>query len=205
MRRASTFFVAILILSFVGACGDDDVASPCTTCAKPPSPPRSLDQIHEGIERSLSERSFAAYDLLLGEDFVFYFWAGDFYEEFPISSWGRAEELETMESILVTPPDPALAIESIEFTRLETVETWGDEIQNPELLDADWVSVVRVQLVVAFADDTVDVAGRWRIYVEEHEDEDGAYFTIRAWEDLGPALLRQDEDASSWGSFKARF
>lgn len=185
--------LVIAAVTLIGGCGifspdepgDDGPIVP----SDPWVPATTTAQFITNFERAWEERDLERYDELLAENFIFYVWSQDL-DEVGVGFWDRAEEMDTARQMFGTPDsDPSLTVESIEFSVFDPEVTFSDQIEDPDLADADLVGTYRVELIVGFPGDDATVRGSQEFYLKKVEDTiDGqtlSVYKLRAWKDLG--------------------
>ena len=192
-RPALRALLVLMAVTLVNGCGifspdeagDDGPVVP----VDPWIPATTTAQFITNFERAWEERDLERYDELLGEDFIFYLASQDI-NEIGIGFWDRAEEMDTARQMFGTPDsDPSLTVESIEFSEFVPTVAFSDQIEDPDLADADLVGTYRVSLIVGFPGDDANVRGEQEFYLKKVEREiDGqtlSVYVLRAWKDLG--------------------
>jgi hypothetical protein len=170
------------------------------------------------FKNTWEKMSISDYELLLGDQFQFFFDPNDGLEQFVGPSWSREEELASVKSIFggeagydliyqaAIPP-----VLSIQFTTFAKIIDWENPPTDPLYQGTLWARY-KVGISVSFqgVEQTILVTGDNDFYVVKVPQTDGPdIYKIKVWEDQGPAIgAKRTESMSqqrSWGSLKAMF
>lgn len=188
--------VAILAAIVVG-CGEDETRIMDQGAEPEPYPPATTqDQLIQNLELAFNERSFAEYEALLHEDFVFYFAPEDVDVLHEGVSWERARDLASMYNLFNglpgqkpdgTPQAPVQRIE-LELIADDPGARWTDQVA--EEFAGTTMKRYRAEMDVHYtAGSPSHVVGLQEFYAAPVEvslgGSDGTVFRLKYWRDLG--------------------
>jgi len=158
------------------------------------------------------------YELLLDDQFLFFFDPNDGLEQFVRPSWGRQDELDSVGAMfrgdagfdLIT-QEAIPPILSIEFTTFAKIVDWSDPGNDP-FYAGTLMARYKVGIKVQFqgVEQYIPVTGDNDFYVTKVQQTDGPdIYKIKVWEDRGYFLkginLKGFSESTTWGRLKAQF
>ncbi len=178
----------------------------------------SPDALMSNFKNTWEKMWISDYELLLDDQFLFFFDPNDGLEQFVGPSWGRQDELDSVGAMfrgdagfdlvnqVAIPP-----VQSIQFTTFAKITEWSDPGTDP-LYAGTLLARFKVGMVVRFqgVEQYTLVTGDNDFYVIKVSQPDGPdIYKIKVWEDRGYFLkginLKVSSESTTWGHLKAMF